>query len=162
MPNELGEKRDKPNRNATDKLLAVPGVKEVIKMVRRYALKGAKDKAWVRSYVKRLPTEDADKFTIEDGDVDYDTADQLLESLAHEAGPEIARLWGLSENAGDKLAAIIYWGEDTFIGSTRTPLGGESYFVPFVLVIDRKVAQAADSTRLAVSALPSHWATLSW
>ena len=34
VPNELDKKRNKQNQNDTDKLLAIPGVKEAIKTVR--------------------------------------------------------------------------------------------------------------------------------
>jgi hypothetical protein len=44
--------------------------------------------------------------------IDYDLSDELLESIAVEAGPKIAELWNLSERAGDRIAEIIYWGED--------------------------------------------------
>jgi len=37
MPNELERKKKKQDQNATNKLFAIPGVKEAIKMVRRYA-----------------------------------------------------------------------------------------------------------------------------
>ena len=60
MPNELEKKKKKQDQNATNKLLAISGVKEAIKMVRRYALKGAREDAWVRQYIHRLPREDAD------------------------------------------------------------------------------------------------------
>jgi len=136
VPNELDKNRNKQNQNDIDKLLAIPGVKEAIKTVRRYAFKSAREDAWVRHFLRRLPDEDAAKFVLDDSMVDYDLSDELLESLAREAGPKIAELWDLSERAGDKLAEIIYWGEDVFQGVT--PLGKRSYLFPFDLVINMK------------------------
>jgi hypothetical protein len=136
VTNELDKKRNKQNQNDIDKLLAIPGIEEAITIVRRYALKGAREDAWVRHFLRRLPDEDAAKFVVDDSMVDYDLSDGLLESLAREAGPKIAELWNLSERAGDKLAEIIYWGEDSF--QIVTPLGKRSYLFPFDLVIDVK------------------------
>lgn len=143
MENQSDHKKNNPIRNATDKLLTLPGVKEAIKIVRRYALKGAREEAWVRHFLRRLPDEDAEKSTLDDTMIDYDTADELLESLAFEAGPKIAELWNLSEGAGDKLAEIIYWGENTLPKGAETPLGRDSYLLPFVIVVNMKDAQAA-------------------
>jgi len=143
MGSQANHKRNDPIRNPTDKLLALPGVEEAIKMVRRYALKGAIEDAWVRQFLKRLPGEDAEKFTLDDTMVDYDTADELLESLAHEAGPKIAELWNLSEHAGDKLAKIIYWGHDTLPEGMEASFRKEPYFLPFVIVANTKEPEAS-------------------
>jgi hypothetical protein len=136
MPKELDEKNNKQNKNDIDKLLAIPGIKEAIKTVKRYAVKGAREDAWVRHFLHRLPDEDAANFVVDDSMVDYDLSDELLESLAQEAGPKIAELWNLSERAGDKLAEIIYWGEDFL--QRITPVGKHSYLFPFDLVINMK------------------------
>jgi hypothetical protein len=136
VPNELDKKRNKQNQNDIDKILAIPGVKEAIKMVRRCALKGAREDAWVRHFLRRLPDEDATKLVLDNSMVDYDLSDELLESLACKSGPKIAELWNLSERAGDKLAEIIYWSED--VSQTVTPPGKRSYLFPFDLVINIK------------------------
>ena len=137
MPNELEKKRKKQTQNATDKLLAISGVKEAIKMVRRYALKGAIEDASVRQYIHRLPREDADQFILDDSTVDYDLSDKLLESLALEAGPKIAELWNLSEIAGERLSEVIYWGQYTSWGDT-IPYGEDDYFSSIVIVANMK------------------------
>ena len=72
MPNEIDKKKKKQDQNDVDKLLAIPGVKEAIKMVRRYALKGAKEDAWLRKYFERLPREDAERIILDDSMIDYD------------------------------------------------------------------------------------------
>ena len=113
MVDELDKKRKKPNQNATNKLLTVPGVKEAIKMVRLYALKGAREDTLAREFISRLLREDADEFILKDSMVDYDLSDELLESLAEKAGPKIAELWNLSEIAGGSLTEVIYWGQYT-------------------------------------------------
>jgi len=68
-------------------------------MVRRYALKGAREDIWINRFIQRLLEENAEKFTLDDSYLDYDLCDELLESLALEAGPKIAELWNLSERA---------------------------------------------------------------
>ena len=136
MPNESDKNRNKPNKNDIDKLLVIPGIKEAITMIRRYAFNGAREDAWVRRFFNRLPDEDAAKFVLDDSMIDYDLCDELLESLAENAGSKIAELWNLSERAGDKLAEIIYWGKDT---SQRViPRVRRSYLLPINLVINLK------------------------
>ena len=54
MPNEFENKRNKQNLNDIDKLLAIPGVKEAVKMVKLYAFKSAREDAWVRNFIRRL------------------------------------------------------------------------------------------------------------
>ena len=137
MPNESNKKKNKQNQNYVDKLLAIPGVSEAIKMVRRYALKGAREYVWVSRFLQRLLRENAEKFVLDDSNLDYELSDELLESLALEAGPKIAELWNLSERAGDRLAEIIYWGENAF-PRVETPLGRNTYLLPFVLVVNTK------------------------
>jgi len=136
VPNKSDKKRAKQNRNDIDRLLAIPGVKEAIKTVRRYAFKGAREDAWVRHYLGRLPKENAAEFNLDDTMVDYDLSDQLLESLGREAGPKIAELWNLSERAGRKLAEIIYWGEGVL--QKINPDDKHFYLLPFDFVINMK------------------------
>jgi hypothetical protein len=142
MESQSNYEENNPIINATHKLLAISGVKEAIDMVRRYAFKGAIEDAWVRQYISRLPDEDADKFTIDGSTIDYDMVDELLESLAPEAGPKIAELWNLSEDAGDKIAEIIYWGENALPEGAEAWLERESYLLPFVVVVNMKDPQA--------------------
>ena len=141
MPNELEKKKKKQDQNATNKLLAISGVKEAIKMVRRYALKGAREDAWVRQYIHRLPREDADQFILDDSTVDYDLSDKLLESLAWKAGPKIAELWNLSETAGGRLTEVIYWGQYILFGE-KIPYGEDDYFRSLVIVANMKDPKA--------------------
>ena len=141
MPNELEKKRKKQDQNATNKLLAISGVKEAIKMVRRYALKGAIEDASVRQYIHRLPREDADQFILDDSTVDYDLSDKLLESLAWKAGPKIAELWNLSETAGGRLTEVIYWGQYILFGEKMT-YGEDDYFKSLVIVANMKEPKA--------------------
>jgi len=141
VPNELEKKKKKQDHNATNKLLAISGVKEAIKMVRRYALKGAREDAWVRQYIHRLPREDADQFTLDDSTVDYDLSDELLESLAWKAGPKIAELWNLSETAGGRLTEVIYWGQYIPFGE-KIPYGEDDYFRSLVIVANMKDPKA--------------------
>jgi hypothetical protein len=141
VPNELEKKRKKQDQNATNKLLAISGVKEAIKMVRRYALKGAIEDASVRQYIHRLPREDADQFILDDSTVDYDLSDKLLESLAWKAGPKIAELWNLSETAGGRLTEVIYWGQYILFGEKMT-YGEDDYFKSLVIVANMKEPKA--------------------
>jgi hypothetical protein len=136
VPHELDEKRNKQKQNDIDRLLAIPGVREAIRIVRRYAFKGAREDAWVRQFLCRLPDRHAAKAILNDSMVDYDLADELLQSLALEAAPKIADLWNLSERVGNKLAEIIYWSED--VSQRWTPSGKRSYLLPFDLVINTK------------------------
>lgn len=126
-------KNKKDPKDPLDRLLAIPGIKEAIKMVRQYSLKGAIEDAWVRKYIKRLPDKAARNFTIDDSEIDYGTADELLEDLAHEAATKIVELWVLSEPAEARLAEIIYWGEnqDRKAGSQQRR---QNYYYPFVIV----------------------------
>jgi len=110
-------------------------------MVRRYALKSAREDAWVRQYIHRLPREDADQFILDDSTVDYDLSDKLLESLAWKAGPKIAELWNLSETAGDRLAEVIYWGQYIRFGE-KIPYGEDDYFRSLVIVANMKNPKA--------------------
>jgi len=128
-------------RNATNKLLAISGVKEAIKMVRRYALKGAREDAWVRRYIHRLSREDAGQFILDDSTVDYDLSDKLLESLAWKAGPKITELWNLSETAGGRLTEVIYWGQYILFGE-KIPYGEDDYFRSLVIVANMKDPKA--------------------
>jgi len=141
VPNELEKKKKKQDQNATNKLLAISGVKEAIKMVRRYALKGAREDAWVQQYIHRLPREDADQFILDDSTVDYDLSDTLLESLAWKAGPKIAELWNLSETAGGRLTEVIYWGQYILFGE-KIPYGEDDYFRSLVIVANMKDPKA--------------------
>lgn len=141
MPNELEKKKKKQDQNATNKLLAISGVKEAIKMVRRYALKGAREDAWVRRYIHRLSREDAGQFILDDSTVDYDLSDKLLESLAWKAGPKIAELWNLSETAGGRLTEVIYWGQYILFGE-KIPYGEDDYFRSLVIVANMKDPKA--------------------
>lgn len=141
MPNELERKKKKQDQNATNKLLAISGVKEAIKMVRRYALKGAREDAWVQQYIHRLPREDADQFILDDSTVYYDLSDKLLESLAWKAGPKIAELWNLSEPAGGRITEVIYWGQYILFGE-KIPYGEDDYFRFLVIVANMKDPKA--------------------
>ena len=141
MPNELEKKKKKQDQNATNKLLAISGVKEAIKMVRRYALKGAREDARVRQFIHRLPREDAEQFILDDAAVDYNLSDKLLESLAWKAGPKIAELWNLSETAGGRLTEVIYWGQYILFGE-KIPYGEDDYFRSLVIVANMKDPKA--------------------
>ena len=141
MPNELEKKKKKQDQNATNKLLAISGMKEAIKMVRRYALKSAREDAWVRQYIHRLPREDVDQFILDDSTVDYDLSDKLLESLAWKAGPKIAELWNLSETAGGRLTEVIYWGQYILFGE-KIPYGEDDYFRSLVIVANMEEPKA--------------------
>ena len=138
MEDESDKKKQKKlNKNATNKLLAVPGIKEAINMVRRYALRGAREDAWVHEFIHRLPREDADKFILGDSMVDYDLADELLESLSEKAGPKIAELWNLSDLAGGRLTEVIYWGQYSSL-SDAIPYGEDDYLGSLVIVANMK------------------------
>ncbi len=161
VPNKSDTNRNKQNQSDVDKLLAIPGVKEAIRMVKRYAFKGAREDAWVRHFLRRLPDDDSAQLIVDDSMVDYELTDELLESLAKEAGPKIAELWNLSERAGDRLAGITYWGEDVSQGPT--PLGKHSYLSPFDFIINTKETKVVDNSNygdaIATSSkgmLPNH------
>jgi hypothetical protein len=143
VPNQSYSTRRKPGRNITDKLLAMSGIKEAIKMVRQYAFKGAREEAWVRQFLRGLSKYNDDIFVFDDSDIDYEFYDELLEYLAQEAGPKIAELWDLSEGAGDIIAGIIYLGENAV--QTTNLLQQNAYLLPFVLVANMKDLKISQS-----------------
>lgn len=139
MPNESYRMSKKPSRNTTDKLLAIPGIKEAIKMVRQYAFKGAREEACNRQFLRVLLRDNEDEFVFNESGIDYELFDELLESLAQEAGPKIAELWDLSERAGDLIAEIIYLGEKALKNNKH--LQKNDYLFPFVLIANMKDPQ---------------------
>lgn len=54
-----------------------------------------------------------------------------MELFAYKAGPKIAELWSLSEAAGQRLAALTYWGE-------QVPALEEAVLSPLVLLVNVK------------------------
>ena len=114
--------KDKSEKDSTLKLLAIPGIKEAIDLVKGKAWELALDEVLKTGEEGKLGDElqhlliddssldNIDKF-FRDNKVDSaigDITDEKLEDLAFKAGPKISELWRLSEPAGEKLIDIIY------------------------------------------------------
>jgi len=113
---------DKSQERRGNRVLALPGMREAIESV--------EDRAWVRAVDEAIneggegelgdeARELINKSTVEAfgqflrlrivDDFIFDNFDAQLELAALEAGPKIAELWELSENAGRYLSTVIYW-----------------------------------------------------
>ena len=141
MESQSNQKKSRPVKNIEDKLLSVPGVKEAVEMVRHYALDGAEKDAEFRYFIANLHA-DHKKVTLYDSSIDYDLADEFLESLAFTANQKIADIWNLSEGAANKLADIIYWGKRDSNDSVEDPLTRAFFRLPFNIVVNSKDMQA--------------------
>lgn len=117
--------KSKQPKDFTQRLLSISGIEEAIGLVKLEARKRATKEAIeagekgkfgdeLRHFLNDNSSEGHDKFLSDDLIKSFigDSTGEWLDSLAIQAGPKIAELWGLSELAGDRLTDIIYWGDD--------------------------------------------------
>jgi hypothetical protein len=134
----------KTKKYSGEKLLKILGINEAIDLIEGHAwvcavneaidvagkgkfgkeIKRIVSKSTASTLTKLLKNEHIEAFINDEFDV-------WLEMLASIAGPKIAELWNLSESAGERLAATIYWGK-------RTLESDESLFSPFVFLTNVK------------------------
>jgi hypothetical protein len=135
---------EKQKKYSGDKLRLIPGISEAIDLIREHAFTRAifeaidvgtngelGDKA--RDVISKDTAGATDDFLglkIVESYID-DAYDGWLELFAFKAGPKIAELWGLSETAGQRLAVLIYWGEQVLTL-------GEAALFPLVLLVNAK------------------------
>lgn len=144
MDEKILSNKGKSRKYSGEKLLTMPGINEAIDLVREHAWVYAVNETMnlgvegqlgdeVKNVLKEASVEALDKFLsyeIVNNFID-DSFDEWLDVLAFAAGSKIAELWGLSEAAGRRLAAAIYWEE--YKSSSE-----EAYFSPLVLLVKPK------------------------
>lgn len=151
--NRVSDRRRNTNKpKRVDKLLSFPGITQAIALVKEHAHFLAVEETMDVAAGGELGDElreladynlpDAIDRVLDDEVALFfmaDIEDAFLEDLALKAGPKIAELWELSEPAGERLSEFIYWGGT--LGTDAT----ESYWLPYVLVVNTRKREAVDT-----------------
>lgn len=153
-----GRRPNTSKSNRVDKLLSFPGITQAIALVKTHAqllaveeTVNAAERGELGPELRDLANDvslDAIETVLEYGVAQSfmeETADEILDSFALEAGQKIAELWELSEPAGERLSEFIYWGE------TIRSYAAKPFWLPSVLVVNTRKPEAVSTLHTSYS-----------